>query len=1317
MLVSVGFGMMSSDSAEAAFVEPLTPSPDLPSTFVAYDTAWNEAGTMAVVVGFDSFATPGTNAYAYYPVNDSYWPIDNDGWNQQKLHAVDYFREPVYDWPSVLLVDADWMEENLISYYQDIFSNCEAYVDTWDVWFGMGHGMSENQGKPTAADMTGYDLVVWIPSRYMTGMYGGGDAFNIGDQNQVALYLNGGGNFFLSNLEYSSWYSFAGPGNFGYDYFGVSGIMTTSNYEYWMNAQGSDSVYGGLGREWMNWYSYGWSGYPSQTDILYGMSGTADCFQGEDNSYNLATTGIRYDIGIFKTVYLGFPLETLPVYYAAGIMQRTLDWLTAPVPDQFDEYMVNGGWIDVGMSTGNPWAQSFIPSQSSISKVEFYMYSMSSTTDYFEIEIRQDVGGIPSTGYITYGYIGSSSIPVGSPAWVSCDFGSGISLTIGQTYWIVCTRIGFSVQQNWLADYSMTYPRGVAIYDMGGSVWTGPQTYDWLFRTYPQSGSSGTPKSINLYPFKDNTIYSEYTSNSNGAGEYIIAGTDYYPHYRRALMEFDIASSIPKFSTINSVSLNLYCSYVYDSMGYDVELMPLMDEWGEAGSDAPGMEDTGTSAMTGDATWDYAYYMSSSWMPGGDYGAGAGYSWVTNSGTSYVWSDTGMVNNVQTWLDNPTTNHGWLLRGDEGPAYSAKWFNSRNSPSGNWPMLTIIYTEPTIIGYRDVFWIAGDTYGPTPPATCYKVIPSERLRLKPMTGGVLPQFFTLAVDDTGGVLCAGQGIPNMYYYNGDSWFPQFSPEDLTAYAFHGLDFNPNDGRFYATGMDFAFYTDTIPLTSGSSQCYRFNHFPDYGGSLDSQLAWNDLYDYGLVGGDTYLIKIWPYDEFSNGTVRYQLIRDNSQEHFLDISWDTDGWNEAGIMGGRTGGRAYWRYYNSNPQLLDGYFGAAGTYYTGAMKPPSSPKWLFIPFAAGGNLRVNVEEKDQSSELVVAATFPHIFTLDMWKQSDPSRLSVLNTQVEADTTFTFFIECNYTTEGVDQWDTALGMYFQGWFDMGNTGVGSVPGDNTWTMDMYRTRQFNISYSPVLGTATMNYPASVGGVQEFAIHSVWEDPVNYGADLSHYRLYINVTFRQQTEMAPGDGLWNPGNSWDQNSLNDPWTWDFKALLYDTGLPEASNSSYAEFGVQRYAALSVSGNPTGSIPPGSSAILATPSRITYSSNTPYQLNVSIPNLYKDGNVASPYWIPAAWVSVMNDQGDDTNANSDIWDWRPFVGPNDAWCIWGLESGTYLSMPGHGTVTAGPFDTDYSMAPLPFQPTPVMWQVGVPAGTPEGVYRGTITITLWSL
>jgi hypothetical protein len=200
--------------------------------------------------------------------------------------------------------------------------------------------------------------------------------------------------------------------------------------------------------------------------------------------------------------------------------------------------------------------------------------------------------------------------------------------------------------------------------------------------------------------------------------------------------------------------------------------------------------------------------------------------------------------------------------------------------------------------------------------------------------------------------------------------------------------------------------------------------------------------------------------------------------------------------------------------------------------------------------------------------------------------------------------------------------------------------------------------------------------------------------------------------------PANTWDGNSaFNDRFTWDFSAQLTDTTNSYASNTSYGEFGVQRYVSLSVTGNPSGSIPPGSPlTALANPSVLAYSSNSPYRLNVSIPHLYKNGNPASSDWIPVGDVWVHN-MHSNAFGHSGIAAPQSFPGEDLPLMIWGTAPATIPPV-GNGTVSAGPDYSDYTAAavPEPFEYTIVQWYVAVDAGTPEGIYWATISITIWA-
>src|SRR5262245_19106551 len=66
---------------------------------------------------------------------------------------------------------------------------------------------------------------------------------------------------------------------------------------------------------------------------------------------------------------------------------------------------------------------------------------------------------------------------------------------------------------------------------------------------------------ITLVADRDNTLYSSGSNVSNGAGEHLFAGTSLHTStVRRALLRFDIASSVPAGAVIQRVDLRLNMS-------------------------------------------------------------------------------------------------------------------------------------------------------------------------------------------------------------------------------------------------------------------------------------------------------------------------------------------------------------------------------------------------------------------------------------------------------------------------------------------------------------------------------------------------------------------------------------------------------------------------------------------------------------------------------------------------------------------------------------------------------------------------------------
>src|SRR6476646_1627155 len=206
---------------------------------------------------------------------------------------------------------------------------------------------------------------------------------------------------------------------------------------------------------------------------------------------------------------------------------------------------------------------------------------------------------------------------------------------------------------------------------------------------------SASANIINIMPSKDNTLY-EYDpaegDHSNGAGFHFFAGENAMGELRRGVLAFDIAGTIPAGSTITAVSLSMNMSMT-PTGAVTVDLHKLLADWGEGTSHAPMGEGDGAPATPNDATWRHRFFDSVFWTTqGGDFSPTVSASQSVAGVGQYTWSSTQMVADVQSWLDNPASNFGWLVLGGETAIAMAKRFDSRESASP--PMLTIEFSGP-----------------------------------------------------------------------------------------------------------------------------------------------------------------------------------------------------------------------------------------------------------------------------------------------------------------------------------------------------------------------------------------------------------------------------------------------------------------------------------------------------------------------------------------------------------------------------------------------------------------------------------------------
>jgi hypothetical protein len=208
-----------------------------------------------------------------------------------------------------------------------------------------------------------------------------------------------------------------------------------------------------------------------------------------------------------------------------------------------------------------------------------------------------------------------------------------------------------------------------------------------------RSGTFADP--VSFPPQKDNTLYEvedPLNQLSNGQGIYLFAGRTDDNGLRRGLIAFDLAS-IPTNATITGATLSMFLSRSGPSpAAVNISLSKALRDWGEGASDAGSPGGMGAPAEANDATWLHTFYDTSFWTtPGGDFSPTLSATTpVSTVNTTYTWSGSGLLADVQSWVSNPASNFGWVILANEIDVASAQRLNTREN-SNNPPQLTVTY--------------------------------------------------------------------------------------------------------------------------------------------------------------------------------------------------------------------------------------------------------------------------------------------------------------------------------------------------------------------------------------------------------------------------------------------------------------------------------------------------------------------------------------------------------------------------------------------------------------------------------------------------
>ena len=257
-------------------------------------------------------------------------------------------------------------------------------------------------------------------------------------------------------------------------------------------------------------------------------------------------------------------------------------------------------------------------------------------------------------------------------------------------------------------------------------------------------------------PSRDATLYEDASGMlANGSGTAMFVGTTNSASKRRGLVHFDL-STIPAGSRVLSTSLIVTSTQSPSTSVMTMTAHRLLQDWSEGPSVAPGGQGTGGAALSGDSTWLHRDFPTQLWTnPGGDFASPSFTMPVQAVGSSGSGFQTGLTGDVQSWIDNPASNHGWLLKGDESLSGTARKLTAREAGFGAGVQLGVTFLSPGQVGQ----WGIGCTGGvpinllPTGPANSGTAVSLQYFQTP--TSSIGASFFALRLEYGPG----GIGLP------------------------------------------------------------------------------------------------------------------------------------------------------------------------------------------------------------------------------------------------------------------------------------------------------------------------------------------------------------------------------------------------------------------------------------------------------------------------------------------------------------------------------------------------------------------------------
>jgi len=221
--------------------------------------------------------------------------------------------------------------------------------------------------------------------------------------------------------------------------------------------------------------------------------------------------------------------------------------------------------------------------------------------------------------------------------------------------------------------------------------------------------SNSFAASVSLIPIADTSLLEFFPSNNIGGAIELIAGTSENLTRHRPLIKFDVAGNLPAGARVTSAQFVVEVTKVPQN-GFafaEYGLHRMLKNWGEgdkvSSTNCMSCAGSGQPASTNEACWlDSFTDAPGDWTEPGAQATNDYVAQAASTATIYKEADNPytfistptMIADVQLWLDQPSTNFGWMLRCQtEEIAFSARRFGSREHP-GSPPLLHISFLIP-----------------------------------------------------------------------------------------------------------------------------------------------------------------------------------------------------------------------------------------------------------------------------------------------------------------------------------------------------------------------------------------------------------------------------------------------------------------------------------------------------------------------------------------------------------------------------------------------------------------------------------------------